>query len=92
LAQLPNDSTVVQQNFHGSVGNVAGRDFTQNNITSVQLLLVLETAVKQAANIPEQEKPRLLQRIRGLMEEPYISGLATSAIFEALKAVITHWQ
>jgi hypothetical protein len=92
LAQDSNDSNVVHQNFHSAVGNVAGRDFIQNNVTSIQLLQVLETAVKHSGNIPEPQRAGLLQRIRSLMEEPYISRLATSAIFEALKALITHGQ
>lgn len=92
LAENSNDSHVVHQNFHSTVGNVAGRDFIQNNVTSIQLLQVLETAVKHSGNIPEPERAGLLQRIRSLMEEPYIAGLATSAIFEVLKALIMQGQ
>ena len=92
MAENSNDSNVVHQSFHSTVGSVAGRDFIQNNVTSIQLLQVLETALKHSVNIPEPQRAGLLQRIRSLMEEPYISGLATSAIFEALKALITQGQ
>lgn len=83
---------MVHQKFHAAVGNVAGRDIIQNNVTSIQLLQVLETAVKHSGSIPEPQKPGLLQRIRSLMEEPYIAGHATSAIFEGLKAIFTQGQ
>jgi hypothetical protein len=80
-------STSINQNFHAPVRNVAGRDIIQN-ITSIHVLRALERAVTQSATIPEPQKAGLLQRIRSLVEEPYISGLATSAIYEALKSVL----
>jgi len=83
---------VVHQNFNAAVENVAGRDIIQNNVTSIQLLHVLEMAVQRSSTIPEPQKAGLLQRIRSMMEEPYISGLATSAIFEGLKSLITQGQ
>ena len=92
LAEESNHSNVVHQSFHASVENVAGRDIIQNNVTSIQLLHVLETTVERSNTIPELQKAGLLQRLRSLMEEPYISGLATSAIFEGLKAVLTQGQ
>jgi hypothetical protein len=92
LAQDYSDSNVVHQNFHAAVENVAGRDIIQNNVTSLQLLHVLETAVQRSGTIPEPQKAGWLHQLRSLTENPYISGLATSAIFEGLKAIITQGQ
>lgn len=92
MSQHFSDSSVVQQNFQSAVGNVAGRDIIQNNITTVQLLNALDRAVRQSRSIPESQKPTLLHQIRSLIENPYIVGLTTSAIFEGLKALITHGQ
>ena len=77
---------------HAAVGNVAGRDIVQNNVTSIQLLHILETAIECSHTIPEPQKPGLLQQLRSLSENPFISGLATSAIVEGLKAALTQGQ
>ncbi|MBV9085211.1 MAG: hypothetical protein JOZ62_21250 [Acidobacteriaceae bacterium] len=92
MADNLTDSNVVHQNFHAAVGNVAGRDIIQTNVTSIQLLRVLEMAVEHSATIPDREKAGLLRQLRVLAQNPYISGLATSAIFEGLKAVLTQGQ
>ena len=89
MSKDSSDSNVVHQNFHAAVENVAGRDIIQNNVTSIQLLRVIEAAVKYSDTIPEPQKPGLLDQLRSLAENPYISGLATSAIFEGVKAVFT---
>jgi hypothetical protein len=88
LGQDSNDSNVVRQNFHAPVENVAGRDIIQNNVTSIQLLQVLETAVKQSGTIPEPQKTGLLHQLRTLAENPYICALATGTIVEGLKFFI----
>jgi hypothetical protein len=67
------------------VTNVAGRDIIQHNATSVHVLHLLETTVAQSDSIPEPEKTGLLQRICGLIEEPYIAGIASNVIFGGLK-------
>ncbi|MBV9039222.1 MAG: hypothetical protein JO182_32355 [Acidobacteriaceae bacterium] len=93
MSQNSDDSNVVHQNFHAAVGNVAGRDINQNNVqnnvTSTQILHVLERAIERSNTIPELQKPGLLQQVRNLAGNPYISGLATSALYEGLKALFT---
>jgi hypothetical protein len=86
LAQDSNDSNIVHQNFHAAVGKVAGHDIIQTNVTAIDLLQVLETAVQESGAIPEPQKTGLRHRLRSLAENPYVSGLATSAIHEGLKA------
>lgn len=92
MTQDSNDSNRVHQNFHAAVGTVAGRDIIQNNVTSVNLLHVLETVIQQSGAIPEPPKIGLLHQLRSLAENPYVSGLATSAIYEGLKAFFSQGQ
>ncbi len=82
----------VTQSFHAPVTNVAGRDILQTNITSIHILQALHKAVEASPHIPEANKSGLLRKLRVLIEEPYIAGLATSALYEAMKSVLTHGQ
>lgn len=82
-------SSTVNQKFNAPVTNVAGRDIIQTSVTSVNILRVLETAVNKSEAIPESQKAGLIEKIRGLAQNPYISGLATSAIYEGLKSFIS---
>lgn len=50
--------------------NVAGRDIIQNHLTSVNILQVLETAVRESAAIPEPQKNGLLDQIGSLANNP----------------------
>jgi hypothetical protein len=79
----------VNQNFHAQVGNVtATGDIIHYHSGAVRLIQVLEQAVENAPEIPEPEKRSLLQRLRAFAEDPYVSGLATSAIYEGIKGLI----
>lgn len=82
------DDSTIRQIFHGPVANVAGRDVVQNNFTSVNVLQVLEQAVQESGAIPEEQKPGLLEQIRNLANNPYLSGLATNVIYDGLKSFI----
>lgn len=84
-----NAGHTVQQNFHAPVGKVAGRDIVETNVTSITLLTVLENAVKQSKDIPEVEKASILEHLRSLATNPYVAGIATSAIFEGMKTLFT---
>jgi hypothetical protein len=80
----------IVQHIHNAQ-NVAGRDvrhMSTTNITVVQLLSALERAVQDSASIPAEEKTSLIDRIRGLALNPYISGLATTGIVELVKAAL----
>ncbi len=76
----------------GTAHNVAGRDVheTTNHITYVQVLQSLEKRVKEDMSIPEKEKTTLLQKIQSVINSPYVSGIATGAMVEAAKMLLTH--
>jgi hypothetical protein len=75
----------------GSAGNVAGRDISGVAIAIGQLTLkeVLEMTIQRVtedASIPDSEKKHLIERIQGFLNNPYVSGLATTAIWELMKS------
>jgi hypothetical protein len=84
---LQEDSYIVHQNFQVA-DHVAGRDI---NITSITLNL-LETVVRQSKDIPEQEKKGILEHLQSLAVNPYVSGIASGAIFDQLKTFFTGGQ
>ncbi len=80
---------VPTQTFNGPVGNVTGSgDIIHYHSGAVQLIQVLERAIAMAPQIPDPEKKSLLERLRSFADNPYVSGLASSAIFEGVKGLV----
>ena len=82
--------TTIHQVFKGEVGNVAGRDFTINNITANIYLNALEIAIEKSEDISEPDKKDLIQKIRELKDNPLVVSLGTAAITEVLKQILIH--
>ncbi|MCB1327328.1 MAG: hypothetical protein KDK35_18980 [Leptospiraceae bacterium] len=82
-------SSQVTQTFHGPVQNAAGHDvISTQNVTSTIMLQSLITAIEQDPRIPADEKESLLEQLRAFARNPYVSGLATAGLLEALKHVL----
>ncbi len=79
--------TNVNQFFYA--GNVAGRDFTINNITANIYLQALELAIEKSDDIPNNQKKDLIQKIREIKDNPLVVGLSVVAISEAMKHLLT---
>jgi hypothetical protein len=79
----------VQQNFHGAVGNVAGRDVVQQNPTFIAVLAGIQKTVEQSANIPEADKPGILEHLKLLAANPWVAGIASGEIVEGLKKLFS---
>jgi hypothetical protein len=80
--------TTIHQVFKGEVGNVSGRDFTINNITTNIYLNALEKAIEKSDDISEHDKKNLVQKIRELKDDPMVRNLSTVAITEAIKYLL----
>ena len=77
----------VEQNFHGPVRNVAGRDIIQN-LTSTNLLTALQTTVEHSPSIPEADKASIIGHLKSLLANPYVIAIASGGIVEAIKAML----
>lgn len=70
----------------GTAHTVAGRDIHGGvNTTITHIIDALATAVSEADNIPEAEKPSLLEKIKELATNPFILGIGPPLILEALR-------
>ena len=79
---------IIHQVFKGEVGNVSGRDFIINNITTNIYLNALETVIEKSDDILESDKKNLIQKIRELKDDPMVRNLSTVAITEAIKYLL----
>ena len=85
----------VTQNFHGvgPVGAIAGRDVNgpvvgvhnETHVTAIQLLETLQAAIEKDETIPEKERAGILSTLKGLVVNPYVQALGTTAIGEMVK-------
>jgi hypothetical protein len=74
----------VHQEFHGSVGAVAGRDINVQ-ITFSQVLNKLADAVQHDQKIPPEEKQSLIDRLRSLANNDWIRSIGTSVLADVVK-------
>ncbi len=79
---------LIQHIHHAQ--SVAGRDVVSpiTTINIVQCLSALAQAVQESPNVPENEKPGLVSKIRDLANNPYVSGVGSTAIFEAIRGFL----
>ncbi|MDL5246392.1 hypothetical protein QRD38_11455 [Leptospira weilii] len=77
----------VTQNFFSNVGQVAGNDIIINieNINTNVIFDTLIKSVEKSPEIPESDKSKIIDSIKIIASNPYVSGLSTSLIFEVLK-------
>jgi hypothetical protein len=81
--------TSVHQTIHGDL-NMAGRDFTINNISVNIYLRALEIAIENSEDISKPDKKDLIQKITELKDNPLVVSLGTAAITEAIKQILIH--
>ena len=66
-----------RRDIHGGVNTT---------ITVTHIFEALASAVSEAEEIPEEEKPSLLEKIKALATNPFILGIGPPLIVEALKS------
>ena len=74
----------VHQEFHGSVGAVAGRDINVQ-ITFNEVLNKLAEAVEADQKIPQEEKRSLIGRLKSLGENEWVRSIGTSVLADVFK-------
>ena len=76
-------------NVSGVTGtvNAAGHDIAINSITPVVYLQALQQAIENT-DIPTEEKTNLQESISGIVNNPYVSGIGATAIYEAAKKIL----
>ncbi|WP_256735751.1 hypothetical protein [Leptospira santarosai] len=87
---ISNDSenTSVSQHFYGNVGQVAGRDINIENINTNIIFEALIKSVERSTDIPDREKNNIIDAIKVLASNSYVSGLSTGLIIEVLKNLL----
>ena len=73
----------LTQHFHGDVGQLAFGDI--NNYNTTIYLNALIKAIEESNDIPEKEKDNLIDKIKGIANNPYVSGIGAGLIVEAIK-------
>jgi hypothetical protein len=67
--------------------NAAGHDIAINSITPVVYLQALQQAIENT-DIPIEEKTKLQERISGIINNPYVSNIGATVIYEAAKNIL----
>ncbi|EKR66188.1 hypothetical protein LEP1GSC036_0970 [Leptospira weilii str. 2006001853] len=89
---ISNDSNIssITQNFYSNVGQVAGKDIIIK-IENINTNIIFDTLIKsveKSLDIPEPEKNKIIDSIKSIASNQYVSGLSTSLIFDVLKNLI----
>jgi len=74
----------IQQEFHGPVGQVAGRDINIQ-ISFTEVVNELVTALENDPKIPQEEKRSLVDKLKLLEENEWIRSIGTSVLAEVIK-------
>lgn len=74
----------VHQEFHGPVGQVAGRDINIQ-ITFTEVLNKLPDAVEADQKIPLEEKRSLIDRLKLLAQNDWVRSIGTSVLADVIK-------
>lgn len=78
-------SPTTQMNFHNiehlALGNI-------NNYNTTIYFNALITAIKESEDIPIEEKKDLIDKIKDIATNPYVSGIGTGLIVKALKSTL----
>lgn len=73
----------VTQIFHGNIGNLALGDINTYN-TNIYFDALIK-AIEESENIPPENKKSLIDKIKTIAKDPYISGIGAGLIVEAIK-------
>lgn len=73
----------ITQHFHGDIENFASGDINYYN-TTIYLNALIKT-IEESEEIPEEDKKKLVDKIKDIANNPYVSGIAASLIVEAIK-------
>lgn len=76
----------ITQHFHGNIENFALGDI--NNYNTSIYLNALITAIEESEDIPPQEKKDLVDKIKSIASDPYVSGIGAGLIVEAIKTML----
>ena len=74
----------VHQEFHGSVGAVAGRDINVH-ITFSEVLNKLSESIEADQKIPPEEKRSLIDRLKSLAQNEWVRSAGTSVLADVSK-------
>jgi hypothetical protein len=74
----------IQQEFHGPVGQVAGRDINIQ-ISFTEVVNELAAALEADPKIPTEEKRSLVDKLKLLGENEWIRSIGTSVLAEVIK-------
>lgn len=74
----------VHQEFHGSVGAVAGRDINVQ-ISFTEILNKLSESIESDPKIPPEEKQSLMERIKSFGQNEWVRSIGTSVLAEIVK-------
>ena len=75
----------ITQHFHGDIEQLAFGDI--NNYNTTIYLNALIKAIEENKSIPPKEKENLIDKTKGIANNPYISSIGATAIFEGIKAL-----
>ena len=73
----------VTQHFHGNIENFGLGDI--NNYNTTIYLNALIRAIDESDNIPPEEKKNLVDKVKKIANNPYVSGIGAGLIVEAIK-------
>jgi hypothetical protein len=74
----------VHQEFHGTVGAVAGRDINVQ-VSFSEVLNKLADTVASNQKIPKQEKQSLVEKLKSLAENEWVRSIGTSVLADVFK-------
>lgn len=80
------EPTSIQQTVFGNVGNVVAGNYTE--ITVLSVLTSIEKQIEESDEIPAEEKASLLEKIRSVIRNPFVTAVASSSIVEFLKKAV----
>lgn len=80
--------SIITQNFYGNVENLALGDINKYN--TLIYLNALINAIQDSDGIPETEKKNLIDKIKNIVENPYVAGITSEIMIEAIKLAMTN--
>jgi len=71
--------------YFENIGNFALGNI--NNYNTIVYLNALIKAIEESDDIPREEKKNLIDKIKNIVDNPYIAGVSSGLILEAIKSV-----
>jgi hypothetical protein len=81
---------ITHVNVNGNIENFASGDINNYNITLY--LSALKKVIEDSSNIPPEEKRNLIEKIKDVAKNPYVSSISSSLIIESIKALSTGFK